>query len=778
MSELREKESGPVESVPPPHYQGTHYQGSAYGSAYAGAYGAHARGPLGELSLRRFIRLLREQWPLFTVMLLLCLAGTWLYVRRLPSTYAATADMEMSVRPPRYVESQAVYDDSSTTWRTQELLNTRLRRLSGSEMRIRSQAAFEQLLSESTHRLRRTPPRIPAATFKLEPDTFVLRISARYTDAEVVAMAVNAYASAAQQLSHDENAAASETAVAWLVSQKEVVSLTLAAAEEAVVAFRGESKLSALEGERRTVAAAIGVMAEDLSLLDGGLVKDAGTAEFLFGELERAVNDGEGLARQVLSQLPEGVPGATRVRDQIDAYEEMQEERAELLQRYTERHPTLVKLNASMATQREEINALLRESEAIVRNEVALAERQIEELRRRLGKDGERAVALDLMIAQRNARLSTLQRSVEAADIAYRGVLRRIEEARLSADANAATIKLSEAAQVPAAPVWPNRGRSMMIALLLGSVLGGVVMLLADVIRDRVCSASELERMTGLSVLASVPSAPAGVPRSLLGRMLLVRPNSLVSEAYATLRAHLDSPAYQSYSRVVLVTSSASGEGKTITAANLAIAFAQSGRRTLLIDFDLRRPQVGRLFEIPHACRRLIEYLSSDEPFLHAELTTGTPCPGLAVIATESVSAISPSSLLGTRRVDELLAWASEHFEHVVIDTPPHGIIADAAALTSLSSGVLFVVRAGQSRLHAVQTAVQKLAELGADLVGAVVNDVPMRDLDAYSASYYYSGLRPTRSAGQVINGVTGGLYRRLRPRRDEDEDEVSEEVG
>ena len=192
-------------------------------------------------------------------------------------------------------------------------------------------------------------------------------------------------------------------------------------------------------------------------------------------------------------------------------------------------------------------------------------------------------------------------------------------------------------------------------------------------------------------------------------------------EAYKSLRTNvMFSLTGESHSKVMMLTSSMQGEGKSITTTNLAISFAQSDKRTLLIDCDMRRPKLARLLGL-QAEAGLSNILL--QPKLCENAILNTKEPNLKVILAGDIPP-NPSELLGSARMKALLEALREKFDYILLDTPPINVVTDAMVLCPQVDGALFVVRSGKAERGAVMRAVDQLEYAGAKLLGFVLNDV------------------------------------------------------
>jgi capsular exopolysaccharide synthesis family protein len=300
--------------------------------------------------------------------------------------------------------------------------------------------------------------------------------------------------------------------------------------------------------------------------------------------------------------------------------------------------------------------------------------------------------------------------------------------------------------------------RAMIFGLIFGLMAGSGGAIALDAANRAIRRREDVEELLHLNGLGVIPAlAPAGQSRGtrLLARGRAATPflprrseagvlvsdlpiYSPVAEAYRTLRTNLlCSPAGPGL-RSLVVTSPSGGEGKTTIAANLAITMAQQGMRVLLVDGDLRRAQIHKLFGLERE-PGLTEVLLGEIPLSGAVRATSTA--GLSILSAGGLPKVSPSDLLASPALRTLVETAAGEYDLVMFDTPPLLALSDAALIGRLTDGVLLVIRAGQTDRDEARTAVRQVRAVGVPVVGAVLNDPA--ELVVYPRRYY-EVLEPT----------------------------------
>lgn len=304
-----------------------------------------------------------------------------------------------------------------------------------------------------------------------------------------------------------------------------------------------------------------------------------------------------------------------------------------------------------------------------------------------------------------------------------------------------------EPAQVPGTPISPNVRLNVVLAAAVGFVLslGGALVL--EYIDDTVKSPEDLNASIGVTALASISRISGKGYKDRL--VVSLDPFSPILEAYRLARTNIQFAAIDESLKSILVTSSNPGEGKSLTAANLGVVMAQAGLKTILVDSDLRIPVVHKIFQIPNL-DGLTDLLRSPQSEI-AEYLKDTGVENLQVITSGPLPPNS-SEMLGSRRMAELIQRLEEMADMVIFDSPPVLAVTDAAVLAQRVDGLVLVVQARRTRRDATRQAIKRLRQLGVNVLGIVLNQVPSRGAGYSYYSYYTrSGARGLPEHGERV---------------------------
>jgi non-specific protein-tyrosine kinase len=306
----------------------------------------------------------------------------------------------------------------------------------------------------------------------------------------------------------------------------------------------------------------------------------------------------------------------------------------------------------------------------------------------------------------------------------------------LSSSAGNASNLLSvvEPAVVPLAPISPRPLLDTLLAAVLGLLIALGIASVAEFLNDAIKNSDTVLEVSGLSTLGTIARMKGDRARSEIYRLAaLLYPRSGVAEAYRTLRTNVEFAALDSPLRTLLVTSSMPGEGKTVTAANLAVVFAQAGRRVLLIDADLRKPGVHLVFDLPNA-HGLTTLLRNNDVSVDA-IAQATEQENLRIITTGPLPP-NPAELLGSQRMRTVLEPLKAAADLLIFDSPPVQAVTDSAILSSFLDGTVFVIDARRGHRGTVRQGREVLTKAGATVLGAVLNRIPARARAEYGGYY------------------------------------------
>jgi capsular exopolysaccharide synthesis family protein len=293
-------------------------------------------------------------------------------------------------------------------------------------------------------------------------------------------------------------------------------------------------------------------------------------------------------------------------------------------------------------------------------------------------------------------------------------------------------VRVVDPAEVPRSPISPNVQRDVMVSFGGALALAVGLAFFFERIDNRIRTPQELKAHLGIPFLGMVPAVPTdknGSNNPLLTNG--VSPNFI--EAFKTVRTNVLFSTAEEGLRSLVVTSAGPGEGKSIVAANLALALAQAGQRVLLIDGDMRRPRVHEIYQCPQE-PGLSNVLTGNAKL--SEAIRRSTVPGLWLLSAGHIPP-NPAELLGSRRYLDLIASLDEHFDWAILDTPPVLAVADSSIAANDASGVVFVVGSDKTSRHAARAAIEQLTAANAHIVGSVLNKVDLIRHPYYYASYY-----------------------------------------
>ena len=573
----------------------------------------------------------------------------------------------------------------------------------------------------------------------------LVEISFESENPELAARVVNALASHHIEQNLEVRWEATQKASEWLSQQLHELKARLEKSEDELQSYARVNGLLFLETEK---GASENIINERLRQLQEELTK-AQAARYEKESLYRLVQASD------YGSLP-GIAENRLLQELTVRLAELKREQALLETTFTPDYPKVKQIQSQI----QEIDSVLarergRIAERITNDYLAAQRREALVSQAFEGQQKQANV-----IAERSVQYNILKREVDTNKQLYEGLLQRLKEAGVSAGLKASNIRVVDAAEPPKKPAKPNLLLNLSLAVVLGLGLGIGAAFLQEHLDNSLKTSEDVERFLGLPALALIPSVESlnghrGGVYGLYDRSKLLASeaektaaapqwyridasspkHSALGEAFRSLRTSVLLSTAERPPRTLLVSSSQPGEGKTTISSNLAISLAQLGQRVLLIDGDMRRPSVRKVFQIDNG-PGLVSYLTGQQDWRAAVQPTGQA--GLDALLCGPVPP-NPAELLSSERMRTLLGEAKAEYQFVVVDSPPLLNVADSRILATMVEGVVLVVKGGVTPRELAQRAQAYARDVGANLIGVVLNNLDVRGSDDYYRYYHYN---------------------------------------
>ncbi|MDP0500880.1 MAG: polysaccharide biosynthesis tyrosine autokinase [Verrucomicrobiota bacterium JB022] len=402
---------------------------------------------------------------------------------------------------------------------------------------------------------------------------------------------------------------------------------------------------------------------------------------------------------------------------------------AGLQERYREKHPRMVAARQTLQETQAELDKATGESVERLKREFEIAKDNLDGSKQRLAAMEQEIISLDRLRPEYNALVNDLQISRQMYDV-YQS---RLQQATVANRVETPTARIVDRASLPYRPVKPNVPLNMMLGLVLGGVLGiGLVVLLA-VMDDKVKTAFDIESSLGLPLIGLIPriSRIDALEKARIVADNLDRPTvEAFRSVHSTLKLHEDSKN----AKVIVTTSTVSSEGKSFVSTNLAITFANHGERTIIIDCDLRMPNVAKSLDLPEH-KGVIDYINGNDDL--DSLIIRDYQPGLDVLVSGGRSK-SPTQALSSQRFENLIHELRMRYDKVIIDCPPLAPVSDALNVVPQADGVVYVIRFKMVKRKTASINIRRLRESNVPIFGAILNNINTNVAGYYYSHYYY----------------------------------------
>lgn len=550
----------------------------------------------------------------------------------------------------------------------------------------------------------------------------IITINFNSEDPALAAEVVNAYAVAYQQSDTRRNVESNTYARNYLLEQIEEVRERLDASERAANDYARNVGIVAPSTTGQDGETGLTITGSNLTSINQ-TVAQARANRIAAEQKWRSV------ANIPASQLPE-VQNNSAVQGLITQRAALAGELTNLRQRYNEQFPEIVDVKARIDLLDRQIEQTGQNIKAAIRSEYIIARNQEAAL------SGELSNATQDALVEQDEKIeyTGLEREAEALRGQLSQLLDRYNSISTAANVQSGAITILDNAVVPRAPVSPDIVRNMILALVLGVALAGGLALVREIFVDQFRRTEDIDERLGLPVFGLTPY----VKSEDIDQQEVNQFSSLM-EAYASIRSTIDF-AVPRDGAVVQLTSSQGSEGKSTTALILAELFARLGRKTLLIDADLRKPSIVKLLDVESPDAGVAEVLLG-----HAQLEDALIEGVHENLHILSVAGIPPNpvELVSSRRFRDFIAKQREEYSLVLIDSSPVLGLADAPQIAQVVDGTIFVIEANRTSFSQAKTALKRLQSVGANVIGGILTKYRALEAGsdyAYQYQYYQYG--------------------------------------
>lgn len=587
------------------------------------------------------------------------------------------------------------------------------RKAPGSESVQEKEARDDALVSRFLGGLRIDPLR----------NTRIVEIKYRSPDPALAAEIANGVIYTYIDYNFEQKVDSVKYSVQWLNENLESERKKVEAAEEALLSYKQKNDIvTDFTGDTETITA------QKLAELNSQVVE----AETARVEAETRYNQAVTFAKN--STMLDSIPDVlnNNIIQQIKTLEvQLSQRKSELSKKYGANHPQMVALRSELANLNSKKDQEIQRIVNSLHNTYKITRAKEDSLKEALAAQKNRSLNLN----QKAVEYTNLYRQAQSAKEMYSLLLRRFKEKSVSENLKADNIRMVDKAELPLVPIQPKKARNIFLTILLGLIVSLGMAVFLDYLNNTLLSPEDIKRHLRIPFLGLVPlhstQNSAVLPEATEPSLeAFYAPRSNISEFYRALRTNILFSRADTELRVLLVTSSVAQEGKTTTAVNLAIVMAQYGYKVALVDGDFHRPQIRKIFGIRQE-EGLSNLLVQNKTL--PETMFQTKIQNLFVLPSGRLPP-NPSEILGSKAMHDLLEQLKENFKVIIVDSPPLAGVSDTMVTAMAVDGVVLVVRAGKIARGIVQSALENLEGIGAQVLGAVLNCY-----DTVTDGYYYS---------------------------------------
>lgn len=676
------------------------------------------------LDWRSLIIALRERLWLIIVFTAVGIAAGWAYLKRSQPMYEARATLEVEEKQ-RIMKFDEVSTDelrdisTMNTVAATVLSRTFLASLAAREKFQEKPGFFSNQTGAASQATVDDVVGVLAGslTATVRKFTRLIDITARHANPDIAKEIANAAADGLIRFGLEQRAEVAGLANDFLLTEAKRLKAKLEASEMALQGYRDENKAFSLGDNQNLVVA-------QLNDINGKL--SAATADRVQLESDITALKSYGTKPETAVNL-RSVASHPSVAGPSQALAQKKSELAVLKTRYKPKHPKYIALQTEITDLEAQLNKAIPDVVAQIESTYESAKVNEQKYRDALAAQELKALDLDRL----GVKFKVLQRDVESDKSMYQSVLERMKEVDLTKGMELNNLRPQEYAETPGAPSWPMPAQVLVASGGAGLGIGLALVYLIFFLDRSIKTVTQVESKLGLPVMAAVTMKKSAGRAGAL--QAWKEPHGGVAEAFRSLRAMATLLGREEERRSFLITSALPTEGKTFCSSNYALSLALQGKRTLLIDADLRRPSVSGVFFGKSLKPGLTEYLVGKASLDEAAHDTEVE---LLKVLPAGERSPNPAELLTGSAMKSLLEEALNHYDRVIIDTAPVVAVSDTLLIAPLVDTVFLVAQWGKTPMVVVQRAVDSLRNAGRSPSGIVLNKLPVNSRSHY---YYYS---------------------------------------
>ena len=596
-------------------------------------------------------------------------------------------------------------------------------------------------------------------------DTRALTISYVHTEPLLAAQINNELMKVFRQKNFTNKMGGLEQTGDWLKTSERKVKSELDQAQAALARYAQDKGIISLKGDNQTIVTAkLAEIQSRLAKADAELLKaEALNDDVKQGNVAKLAAEFDDKSGAKMSSLLQELNAAKKEQEVLNV-------------KYGDDHPSVREVKSKIAEIERQMKSGTKSLEDKLRVDFERAKRERNAIEREYFQSKNEAVNEN----QSDIKLRNFQLEVERKLKLYNDLQDKSQQAELKQKEQYNNIRIIDPAQIPTNPAGPRRTLTILLAFLLSTAAAIGLAFFLEYLDNTIKTVEDVERYAKLPALGVIPAIAGSTSlKKLPGRneelldgngtalalsgasiatqLMTLDNQSTVAEAYRALRTSVLLSSAGHPPKSILVTSGRPGEGKTTTAVNTAISLAQLGATVLIIDCDLRRPKVHKVFGITHT-HGLSTYLSRDmdiDSLIHA-----LPIPNLSLLPCGPTPP-NPAELISSEKMREMMTLLGTKFDHIIIDSPPLINVTDPVILSTMVDGVIMVVHAGKSTRDVIRRASQELTSVGAKVFGVVLNNVNLQreGYDEYYYQRYYSSYSSDNDISNASNGNGNGKH-------------------